>query len=588
MEGGAVLDQDAVRTIKDRIDIVELIGESVQLRRAGRSFRGLCPFHSEKTPSFFVSSERQTYHCFGCGRGGDLFSFVMEREGMTFPEALAMLADRAGVTLERFDGRPGRSKGVAGAMEAALAFFRRSLTGPEGESARKYLDRRGIGSADAAAFEMGWAPASWDMLRRELEARGIPAGDAMAAGLLAGSGGRTYDRFRGRIIFSIRDIQGRLVAFGGRLVDGEGAKYINSPESELYSKRKTLYLLNAARSSIREKGRSILVEGYMDAIKLHMAGFSETVASLGTALAEEQADLLKRFADQCLICYDSDTAGQEATIREMYTLQKSGLDIRVVVLPEGKDPDDVVSGNGGRDRFLGLIGRAEPLPLFHIRAKSEALSDETRRTAARREIIESLAELPPLEANRHISQVAQGLGLLLPEMVDLLRSARRSAGRGGKKGISGPESVYIYGERDIPGGVKPSDPWEAALCYLLWTDERKRAKVEPAYVLSLLSEEGAKAVALSILSGDGIGELRARWAEAGDDYPMRLISTGWGHCVRNGEREDMWDIVLSALESKRSKDRFDALTEKHARGKASPEEMKEYLELARKLKRRDR
>ena len=582
------MDRDAVRTIKDRIDIVELIGESVQLRRAGKSFRGLCPFHAEKTPSFYVSSERQTYHCFGCGRGGDLFSFVMEKEGMTFPEALALLADRAGVTLERPDGRRGRSKGTAGAMEKALAFFRRSLAGPQGESARRYLERRGISVADAATFELGWAPPSWDSLKRELDASGIPAGDAMAAGLLAGEGTRVYDRFRGRVIFPIRDLQGRLVAFGGRLVDGEGAKYINSPEGELYSKRRTLYLLNAAKSPIREKGRSILVEGYMDAIKLHMAGFPEAVASLGTALAGEQADLLKRFADQCLICYDSDAAGQEATIRGMYTLQKSGLDIRVVVLPKGKDPDDVVSAPGGREHFLGLIKGAEPLPLFHIRVKSEELSDEGRKTTARREIIESLAGLPPLEANRHITQVAQGLGLLLPEMVDLLREARRSLGRAGKKGIPGPGSVYIYEDRGAPGGCKPVDPWEASFCYLLWTDERKRAEVEPAQALALLSEEGAKAVALSILSGDSTEELRSRWAEAGDDYPMRLISTGWGHCAKNGEREDMWDIVLSALGTMRSRDRFDALRERHARGEASPEEMREYLELARKLKRRDR
>lgn len=579
------MDRDAVRNIKDRIDIVEFIGETVQLRRAGRSFKGLCPFHSEKTPSFHVSSEHQTYHCFGCGRGGDIFSFVMEKEGMTFPEALNMLAERAGVRLEPYGWRRESASGITGAMEAALAFFRRSLTGPGGESARKYLERRGIGSSDSAAFEIGWAPPSWDLLRKDLETRGIPTGEAMAAGLLAESSGRTYDRFRGRIMFPIRDVQGRLVAFGGRLVDGEGAKYINSPESELYSKRRTLYLLNSARTAIRERGRSILVEGYMDAIKLHMAGFTETVASLGTSLTEEQANLLKRFGDQCLICYDADTAGQEATLRGMYILQKSGLDIRVVVLPSGKDPDDIVSGPDGPERFAGLARRSEPLPLFHIRVKRADLADEARRTAARREIIEGLAGLPPLEANRHISQVAQGLGILLPEMIDLLRSARRSAARVEKKGISAPESVYVNrGGDGTREEIRPPDPWEAALCYLLWTDERKRSAVDPTYVLSLLSEDGAKTVALSILSGDSIEELRSRWAEADDPYPMRLISTGWAHCESNGESGKIWEIVVSALESKRSRDKLASLKEKHARGEATHEEMKEYLELARKLK----
>lgn len=577
------MDRDSVRETKDRIDIVELIGETVQLRRVGKNFRGLCPFHSEKTPSFYVSSDRQTYHCFGCGRGGDIYSFVMEREGLSFPEALSMLADRAGVTLERRSDRPERRSGASGAVDTALAFFRRSLEGPGGEGARKYLERRGISSSDAAGFEIGWSPPSWDSLKRALEESKVPESDSMAAGLLAESEKRRYDRFRGRIIFPIRDVQGRLTAFGGRLVDGEGAKYINSPESDLYSKRKTLYLLHTARQSIREKGRSILVEGYMDAIKLHMAGFTETVASLGTSLTDEQATLLKRFADQCLICYDADTAGQEATIRGMYILQRSGLDIRVVVLPAGKDPDDLLGEAGGVKSFEALLQRCEPLPLFHIRVKASDLADESRRTEARREIIRGLAELPPLEANRHISQVAQGLGILLPEMLDLLRSARGSASQERKKGI--PVSRGVYKDVEERAEVEIDvDPWEAALCYLLWTDEKRRAESSPETVLRLLSDDRAKSMAISILSGDSTAELRSRWAEMGDSFPMRLISAGWAHCDRSGERGEQWEIVLSALEGKKLRARLATLKERHARKEASPEEMREYLELSRRLK----
>ena len=505
------MNRDAVRTIKDRIDIVELIGESVHLRRAGKSFRGLCPFHAEKTPSFFVSSERQTYHCFGCGRGGDLFSFVMEKEGMTFPEALALLADRAGVALERPGGRRGRSRGAVGAMEKALAFFRRSLAGPQGESARKYLERRGIGVADAAAFELGWAPPSWDSLKRELEASGVPTGDAMAAGLLAGEGTRVYDRFRGRVIFPIRDLQGRLVAFGGRLVDGEGAKYINSPEGELYSKRRTLYLLNAAKPSIREKGRSILVEGYMDAIKLHMAGFPETVASLGTALAEEQADLLKRFADQCLICYDSDAAGQEATIRGMYTLQKAA-DIRVVVLPRARTPMSSAPGDGG---FPGADQGVEPLPLSH-QGQGRRIIRREAETAARRE--SQAAGFP--EANRHITQVAQGWAYCCG-MVDLLREAR-GPGPGGK--VFRPGSVY---EDEAPSGS--SDPW-VRLCYLQRTDETK-AEVEPAGAGAPLGRPSSWPCRSS--RGQHRG-LRSRWAEAGDTTIGSFLRGG--HCTKTSRK----------------------------------------------------
>ncbi len=577
------MDRDAVREVKDRIDIVEFIGETVPLRKAGRSFKGLCPFHSEKTPSFHVSSERQTYHCFGCGRGGDIFSYVMEREGLSFAEALSMLAERAGVTIERVQPGRIRQKGIAGAMEVALAFFRRSFLGPEGESARKYLLRRGISADIAAGFELGWAPSSWDILKRELEAKGISSGDGISAGLLAESKGKVYDRFRGRIIFPIRDVQGKLVAFGGRLVDGEGAKYINSPEGELYSKRSTLYLLDAARRSVREKGRSILVEGYMDAIKLHIAGYTEAVASLGTSLTEEQASLLKRFGDQCLICYDSDTAGQEAAIRGMYILQRSGLDIRVVVLPSGKDPDDLLGEEGGHERFRGLVQRAEPLPLFHIRAKMPELSDDMRRTSARREIIEGLAGLPPLEANRHIPQVAQGLGILLPEMLELIRNARGEIARDRKKGISPALDVYKKGEASSEGQEVP-DPWEAALCYLLWTDEERRAATDPVEITPFLSNEDIKSVAVSILSGDSTEELRSRWAQTGDSFPMRLISSGWAHCERNGDSGDLWSIVISALEAKRNRSRLAALRDRHARGEASAEEMKEYMELARRMK----
>lgn len=581
------MDRDAVREIKDRIDIVELIGETVQLRRAGKSFRGLCPFHPEKTPSFHVSTDRQTYHCFGCGRGGDIYSFVMEREGLSFSEALSMLADRAGVTLERRPERTERGSGVSTAMDTALSFFRSSLAGPGGEGARKYLERRGISPGDAAGFEIGWSPPSWDSLKRELEVSKIPVSDSMAAGLLADNEKRQYDRFRGRIIFPIRDVQGRLIAFGGRIVDGEGAKYINSPEGDLYSKRKNLYLLHSAKQSIRERGRSILVEGYMDAVKLHMAGFTEAVASLGTSLTEEQAALLKRFADQCLICYDADTAGQEATIRGMYILQRSGLDIRVVVLPAEKDPDDLLGESDGARRFQALLQRAEPLPLFHIRVKRSELADESRRTEARREIIRGLAELPPLEANRHLSQVAQGLGILLPEMLDLLRSARAQEANERKKGISPTRSVYkdVEEKIEIETAVETDvDPWESALCFLLWTDEKRRVESSPESVLRLLSDERAKSVAVSILSGDSTAELRSRWAEMSDAFPMRLISSGWAHCEKNGDSAELWEIVVSALEGKKVRARLSVLKERHARKEASPEEMREYMELSRRLK----
>ncbi|MDR1649905.1 MAG: DNA primase, partial [Synergistaceae bacterium] len=325
---------DDVRRIKDQIDIVDIVGDKVRLRPAGPGggYIGLCPFHDEKTPSFRVSRERQNFHCFGCGKGGDVFTFVMETEGLDFRAALELLAERAGVELTdsvwQKRGEKRSAISLHEVMEIAGKSFRALLSAPEGEAARAYLARRNISPETASRFELGWSSASWDTTWRTLKNAGVPPRDAVDAGLAQeGQRGGLYDRFRGRVMFPIRDVSGRLVAFGGRIVDGEGPKYINSPEGALYSKRRNLYLLHAAKKAIQEKARAILTEGYMDALRLHLHGHDETVASLGTSLTEEQAKLLKRFSSRCYICYDSDAAGQEATIRGMYTLQNFGLDV---------------------------------------------------------------------------------------------------------------------------------------------------------------------------------------------------------------------------------------------------------------------
>ncbi|MGC9373037.1 MAG: DNA primase, partial [Thermovirgaceae bacterium] len=398
--------RDEIEEVRERLDIVDVIGDYLRLNRSGRNYRALCPFHSEKTPSFYVSPKRQTWHCFGCGRGGDLFSFVMEQEGLSFPEALRLLAERAGVALKARQSDKG-AKDLYDIMNEAHAFYRKQMQGRGAEAARAYLSRRGIDVKRAVLFELGWAPQGWDGLKRHFSTRGISLRQAVQAGLLVEGDRGTYDRFRGRILFPIKDVRGRVIALGGRIVSGEGAKYINSPESPIYSKRSSLYLLNSAKRNMREKGRAILVEGYMDALKLHLEGFTETVATLGTSLTEEQAALLKRFCEQCLICYDADIAGQEAAIRGMYLLQRAGLDMRVVTLPEGMDPDDLVSTEDGGERFEELLEKAAPLPLFHIAAKRGELADESRANGARREIIEGLAGLPVLEANRYLPEVAR-------------------------------------------------------------------------------------------------------------------------------------------------------------------------------------
>ncbi len=584
-----VLDSDVVRRVKERIDIVELIGDYVQLKKAGRNYKGLCPFHGEKTPSFSVSPERQSFHCFGCGKGGDAFSFLMELEGLTFPEALQQLADRAGVDLPR-RGLKRRDRTLGDVLEMAGAFYEELLRSRAGKAGARYLERRGLAAGDRAAFQLGWAPSSWDALTRYLSDKGVPPRLLLESGLAMEGRRGFYDRFRGRIMFPIRDITGRLIAFGGRLVDGEGAKYINSPENELYSKRKSLYLVNRAKRAIREKGRSILVEGYMDAIRLQISGFEESVASLGTALTEDQARILKRLADRCYICYDSDVAGQEATLRGMYILQESGLDVHVVVLPEGKDPDELLV-SGGQDLFEEALAKARPLLEHHLHLRREALTDRERRREALSDLLAGLARLPDLEIAPFLPELAQVLGVSMNLVVEAVREERErrrnsTAGRNErmeKEGKKRKSRVFID-EEGPEGSEKKSDPEEEALCYLLWEDARRRATVEPGGILKLVEGEASRSVLAALLSGEAPQSLMARWHELGDEVSMAIIARGGDYCDRIPEEADLWETITGSLKRRSIRREYERIGHRLRKNEASTEELRRYQELGRSLK----
>ena len=333
---------EIINQIKDSLDIADIIGERVKLRKTSRGFMGLCPFHNEDTPSFHVYTDSQSYYCFGCKEAGDIFSYVMKTENLDFPEALRLLADRAGVKLGTYRQE---STDTYSVLNLAAKFFTEYLVSDSGSAARAYISRRKLDTSDIGRYSLGYSPNSWDALTKFLRSRHISDQAILNAGLAVQNSRGMYDRFRGRLMFPIHDITGKVIAFGGRIIDGEGAKYINSPEGALYSKRRNLYLLDRARNTIREKGRSILVEGYMDALRLHKCGFTEAVASLGTSLTEEQAGLLSRHAAKCYICYDSDSAGQNAAIKGMYILAEHGLSVYVVEIPDGKDPDEFLCNN---------------------------------------------------------------------------------------------------------------------------------------------------------------------------------------------------------------------------------------------------
>jgi DNA primase len=361
---------DKIEEVRSRADIVEIVGAHVRLRRAGRNFVGLCPFHNEKTPSFSVNAERGFFHCFGCGAGGSIFNFITRVEGLTFPEAVRSLARKYGVTLPEHDQSgpaAGEREAMLKASEVAAEFFAHVLWNTtDGALARDYLKSRGISVETAHAFMIGFAPSRPASLAKALERRGLrDAG--VKVGLVKKDGDGAYDMFRARVMFPIRDAQGRAIAFGGRVLDARLPKYINSPESPLYSKARTLYGLFEARQAISSnvsagKDRAIIVEGYFDVIALWQAGFKEAVAGCGTALTVEQLRALSRYTKNVIACFDGDVAGRKASMRALEIFLQAGLLGRGIFIPSGFDPDTFV-----RERGAGAFGE--------LTDKSELLVD---------------------------------------------------------------------------------------------------------------------------------------------------------------------------------------------------------------------
>ncbi len=355
----AVLNQ-----IQDRTDIVEIISAYVPLKRVGRNFKAPCPFHHEKTPSFIVSPDKQIFHCFGCGAGGNVFGFLMKFEKKDFREVAQTLADRVGIEIPRDPRALAQEKKFteyARANQCARDFYRSFLLkDPQAEKARSYLKKRGILEATSAVFELGFAPADWDRLARALDGKvATPVLERLGL-VLPKKGGGFYDRFRDRLIFPILDSKGICIAFGGRVLDDSLPKYLNSPESDFYSKGRNLYGLYQAKKAIRDEDRVIIVEGYMDLIACHQAEVRHVAAALGTALTVEQVRLVKRNTRNVLILYDADKAGEMATLRGLELCVEEGLDVKIVRLPQGHDPDSFLK-EFGAEKFRRALENAQSL-----------------------------------------------------------------------------------------------------------------------------------------------------------------------------------------------------------------------------------
>jgi DNA primase len=476
-----MIPDDVIAEIRTRVDIVAVIGTHVQLKKAGRNWKGLCPFHGERTPSFNVSPDKGYFYCFGCQKKGDAFTFVMEYEGKSFAEAAEQLAARAGVVIPVVEESPAlrRARGERAQMlevnKLATQFFRETLAHPErGAAGRAYLEKRGVSAAITDRFQLGYAPADWHLLAEFLKGKRIDPEIAIKVGLIARQvrAGGYYDRFRDRLVCPVVMPGGEVAGFSARVVgeqvtkDGSPvAKYINSPESAVYKKSRLLFGLAQARESFGAKKRAVVVEGNFDVITLHQAGFTEVVAPLGTALTPEQIDTLRRLADEVVLCYDGDRAGRTATRSALELMVLADIPVRIVALPDGEDPDSLVA-SGGADRLTQLIERAQGgVEYFAFEVWGRARDSADARSRALEDAVRLVAKVAN-QTKRDLITGTLASAMSLPpgkvqEALDrALRQSSRESARPGPdaRGPRSGGSAQGSGPHHAPRGTeRPSD-----------------------------------------------------------------------------------------------------------------------------------
>ncbi|VYU52581.1 DNA primase [Clostridium tertium] len=418
------ISEEILEKIKEANDIVDVISESVRLKKSGRSFSGLCPFHNEKSPSFSVSQEKQIYKCFGCGESGNVITFVMKNKNMPFMDAIKFLADRSNIVIEeeaRVNPTARKKELLYKVNVEAGRFFYSNLRA--NKAAKEYFLNRGIREETIKKFGLGYAKDSWNSLLFYLRKLGYKDNILLEAGLVLTSEktGNNYDRFRNRVMFPVFDYRGKVIGFGGRVLDDSKPKYLNSPETLVFQKGTNLYGLNFAIKSNMQERYFIMVEGYMDLITLHQYGITNVVASLGTALTANQARLLKRYADKVIISYDADVAGQAATMRGLEILRSAGFDVRVLSIPQGKDPDEYVRSNG-KDAFIKLIKEAEGLLDYRIKKAGENINFKDSNDLIRygKKVTEILADVNPIEKDIYIKKISENTGIREQALYDLL------------------------------------------------------------------------------------------------------------------------------------------------------------------------
>ncbi|WP_100406768.1 DNA primase [Bacillus solitudinis] len=446
---------EKVEQVRQATDIVEVISDFVQLKKQGRQYVGLCPFHGEKTPSFSVSPEKQLYHCFGCGAGGNAFSFLMEIDGLPFIESVKKLADRANIELpvfeitDRSNGNEPHEKMKEGHILATKLYHHVLMLTEQGAAGREYIAQREFTQKQIEHFQIGFAPNRWDSLTTIFQKRNIPLDKMLDSGLLGQreSDKGYYDRFRNRVMFPIWDGQGNVIAFGGRSIGEDTPKYLNSPETAIFHKSRTLYALHLARPSIRKENETILFEGYVDVIAAWGAGVTNGVATLGTALTAEHAKILRRNAETVIICFDADRAGIDASFRSASILEEIGCHVKVALMPEGLDPDDFIRKFGAERFKTDVIGASLTLMAFKMRylRKGKNLQDEADRMQYIKDVLTEIASLSrAVERDHYLRQVAEEFSLSLDalkqEQFQIYRSLRQQKTSQTKVETSSPSS----------------------------------------------------------------------------------------------------------------------------------------------------
>ena len=570
------ISENKIEEIRSAADIVDLVSGFVQLRKRGKNFIGLCPFHQEKTPSFTVSEDKQIYHCFGCGNGGNVFKFLMEFKNISFVEAVEEVADHLGIKID-YDQSPNEQHDELEEyyeinIQAARFFSDSLLKTEDGENAREYLKKRGIKLQTQRAFGIGFAPHGWDKFLIHAKENKIDLGKSKQLGLIdSNDRGEYYDKFRGRVIFPIFSPNGRVIAFGGRILENQDnvAKYLNSPESPVYSKRRSLYGLFHSKDEIRKLDRAILVEGYMDLVSLYQAGVKNVVASSGTSLTDEQVQLLSRFTKNILVLFDADSAGQKAALRSIEILLKQNFEVKVISLPKGEDPDSYIN-KFGKELFDEEVIRAQNF-LEYQTAQFEQqglFEDPAEMTKAIRELVRTLALVSDdLKRNLLMKTISKKFGLreklIETELNSVLNQNKEKENVQGSRQTAKIEAAHHAGELSLNEKVQNENPYEKELIRLLFSGDERIV----TYIFDNVAIENFANLnfrKLADIVHDGLNEERVSPAHLVDkiespelrSFVLKLalseysISKNWDELSYNGRIEkDTYEHVVETVKS---------------------------------------